>query len=216
MSLQSQIHGFTFENSIRENVFNLPSESNNTDIHDIPKNKNIFNINENCSIKTTGSHTICCGDIIRFYNYNFDEQNTIIVVKYEQTQYEKIVKNIYEIDYNKECHMHLFGDLPKHILEEYVSEVKKIPKKIKGDKALDIYNYKYEKKKILDKYNFNIAINPKVDSSQSRVQCSIPNFTEKLKKFIKYKSSKESPFTVRGKKIVFKINSCRRKRNKKK
>ena len=37
ISLKSM--GFTFENSIRQNVFDLPNENNNTDKHDIPKEK---------------------------------------------------------------------------------------------------------------------------------------------------------------------------------
>ena len=99
MSTQSQNHGFIFENSIRKNVFNLPIESNNTDIHDIPKEKNKFNSNENCSIKTTGSDKIFCSDILRFFNYDFNEKNTIIVIAYKQTDTHKIIENIYEIDY---------------------------------------------------------------------------------------------------------------------
>ena len=47
------------------------------------KEENKFNSNENISIKCTKSNNIDCGDIIRFYNYNFVENNTIIVVKYE-------------------------------------------------------------------------------------------------------------------------------------
>ena len=126
--MQSQKHGFTFENSTRETIFDLPVEKNNTDKHDIPKQKNKYNKNENCSIKTTGSKTIYCSDILRFYNYDFNEQNRIIVIKYKQTQTEKIVENIYEIDYNSECHKLLFGNLPKEIIQKYVENVKSIPK----------------------------------------------------------------------------------------
>ena len=71
MSNQSQKYGFIIENYIRENVFDIESQKNDINIHDIPKEKNKLNENENCSIKTTGSNTICCGDLLRFYNYNF-------------------------------------------------------------------------------------------------------------------------------------------------
>ena len=70
MNSQSQKHGFTFENSCRKEIFEIDIESNNTDKHDIPKEKNKYNKNENCSIKTTGSDIVCCGDILRFYDYN--------------------------------------------------------------------------------------------------------------------------------------------------
>ena len=76
---QSQSHGFIWENSIKT-IFNLPSEINNTSKYDIPCEINIFNPNENISIKTTGGTSIDCGDILRFYNYDFDKENTIIVI----------------------------------------------------------------------------------------------------------------------------------------
>ncbi len=213
MNMQSQKHGFTFENSTRETIFDLPVEKNNTDKHDIPKEKNKYNKNENCSIKTTGSKTICCSDILRFYNYDFSEQNTIIVIKYKQTQTEKIVENIYEIDYNRECHKLLFGNLPKEIIQKYVENVKSIPRHIKGDEAKKIFNYLDEKKELKKKYTNIIQINPKVDSSQSRVQCSIPKFEENLKKFIKYKSTIDKPNLLRGKEIIHKIESNKRTRH---
>ena len=36
MAKQSQKHGFTLENYVRTNVFNLPEKKNDTNIHDIP------------------------------------------------------------------------------------------------------------------------------------------------------------------------------------
>ena len=213
MTTQSQKHGFTFENSTREQIFDLPIEKNNTDKHDIPKHKNKYNKNENCSIKTTGSATIYCSDILRFYNYDFNENNTIIVIKYKQTETEKIVQSIYEIDYNIECHKVLFGNLPKEVIEKYVENVKSIPRHIKGDEAKKIFNYLDEKKELKKKYTNIIQINPKVDSSQSRVQCSIPKFEENLKEFIKYKSSSDKPNFIRGKQIIHKIESNKRIRH---
>ena len=70
-------------------------------------------------------------------------------------------------------------------------------------------------KKLKKQFKYNIQINPKVDGSQSRVQCSIPNFETVLKNFITYKSSDECPNSLRGKEIELTINSCKRKRNKK-
>lgn len=212
---QSQKHGFTFENDVRYSVFGLQTEQNNTDIHDVPKDRNKYNNNENCSIKTTGSSTIYCGDILRFYNYDFTEQNTILVIEYVQINTYKIVKRIYEINYNTECHKRLFGDLPKEIIEDYVKNVKSIPTKTKGKEAKDIFDYLVEKKKIKKHYPHIIQINPKVDSSQSRVQCSIPKFSQTLKEFITYKSSPDTPNILRGQEIIAIIESNKRTRNKK-
>jgi len=214
MSNQSQKHGFTFENYIRKHVFNLSEKSNDTSIHDIRKEQNCYNNNENCSIKTTKNNIIYCSDILRFYNYNFDEKNTIIVVQYLQIENRKHVKHIYEINYNKECHQLLFGNLPLYEIENYVNNVKSIPKNITVDKAKSKFNYLEEKDKLNKKYNFKININPKVDSKkQRRVQCSITNFESVLQKFITYKSSYIEPNIIRNIPILPFINSATRKRN---
>jgi len=216
MSGQSQKHGFSLENDVRSKVFDLPKEKNNTDKYDIPKNKNKYNKNENCSIKTTGSKTICCSDILNFYNYDFTETNTMIVIVYEQqTETHKVIKNIYEINYNADCHKLLFGDLPKEVIEDYVTKVKSIPKKTKGKEAIKIFDYLSEKAKIKKEYPHVISINPKVDSSQSRVHCSITNFEITLKDFIIYKSSSDAPNLVRGCEIISSLESSKRARNKK-
>ena len=214
--MQSQKHGFIFENEIRTKVFNLNSTENDTNKYDIPCNKNQLNKNENISIKVTGNNTICCGDILRFYDYDFNNINTIILIKYKQESNLKIVKNIYEINYNKECHKLLFGDLPLDILKEYIFNVKNIPKNIKTREAKTHFNYISEKKKIQKEYNLKIQINPKVDSStQRRVQCSITNFETLLKDFITYKSTDDKPI-CRDKEIISQIESNKRIRKKKK
>jgi len=212
---QSQNHGFIFENDIRFKVFNLPIENNNTDMHDIPKDKNKYNTNENCSIKTTSSCTIYCSNILNFYNYDFTEQNTIIIIKYKQEETEKKIENIYEIDYNEKCHKLLFGNLPKRVIEDYVAKVKSIPRKTKGKYAKEIFDYLSEKEKIKKEYSHIIQINPKVDSSQSRVQCSILNFEKTLKDFITYNSLEKSnqPNILRDVIINSTINSPPRSRN---
>lgn len=213
-NMQSQMHGFTFENSIRSKIFNLPKENNSVYIHDIHHSKNILNMNENVSIKTTGSNTICCGDILRFYDYDFLKTNTIIVIKYDQVSNEKIIKNIYEIDYNKECHKLLFGELTYNKIKDYDLYIKNIPK---GKVSYNEKNKYLKYKKELEKdNNCLIKINPKVDSKyQRRVQCSISNFEDNLYNFIKYKSPYETPNMIRGNMIEMSIKSNKRVRNSK-
>lgn len=211
---QSQKHGFIWENEIKKYVFDLPEDNNNTDIHDIPAEKNKFNKNENISIKTTKSLTICCGDIKRFFSYDFTKKNTIIVIHYKQKGIVKTIKNIYEINYTKECHKLLFGSLSYNEIEQYITNVKNIPKNISRIDAKNNFNYIVEKKDLTQKHKCNILINPKVDSkTQRRVQCSIKNFNVLLKEFITYKSSSEKPNILREKEIKNNINSPPRKRN---
>jgi hypothetical protein len=207
---QSQKHGFIIENEIREKVFNLCHHSNDINIHDIPYDQNTLNSNENISIKATGGSTIFCGDILRFFDYDFTKINTIICVKYGQFNDFKVIKNIFEIDYNMDCHKMLYGNMPREVIKSYVDNVKSIPRNVKGDEAKAIFNYIEEKKKLQSIYDCKIQINPKVDSSQSRVQCSIPNFEKTLENFITYKSDKLYPNRIRGKDICLSIPSGKR------
>lgn len=211
---QSQESGFKFENLIKSYIFNLPEDINNTDLHDIPKEKNIFNKNENISIKSTLSNTIYCGDIINFYNYNFNEINTIILIKYFQNNKRKQIEKIYEIDYNKNMFELLFGNLPIQEIQTYIEKIKNIPKNINNEDAKKYFDYINEKNILKNKYNQKIQINPKIDSKQQRrVQCSITNFPDLLKEFIIYESSKERPNLIREKEIPLYIMSGKRKRN---
>ena len=187
----SQSHGFIWESEICHNTFKLPSNYKpHTNVHDVPHKDNIFNPNENISLKTTGSHTLYCGDIQRFFTYDFDYLNTIIVVKYVQSDdsYSKDVQHIYEIDYTKSMHRKLFGSIDAFTLNTYVQKIKDIPK---GKcSTLIKRDYISQKNYMQDYYNMKIVINPKVDSyGQRRVQCSIPNFTSVLKDHIRYSSS---------------------------
>ena len=215
--MQSQAYGFKKENDIRTICFGLESENNNTNKHDIPCNINKLNNNENISIKTTGGTSIDCGDISRFFNYDFskDSNNTILIIIYEQKEKTRILKNIIEINYNKKLHDLLFGSISEEQIQDYIKNVKKIPIKVNGDKAKKIFDYLNEKNIIQKKYKMKIGIRPKVDSSQSRVQCSIPKFLEICKDFIIYDSLKETgkPNMCRGVEIPLEDDFGRRNRN---
>ena len=214
MSTASQSHGFDWENDIRKKVFDLDEERNSTDKYDIPKEKNKLNKNENVSLKSTGSECICTSDILRFYNYDFDNKNTIILIKYKQEGDNKIIKNIYEINYSKDLHKILFGDLTEAKIMNYVTNVKKIPLNIKGDEAKKIFDYLKEQKNIYKSHStLKIKINPKVDSSQSRVQCSI-NIKDIPEEFITYNSLRDTgkPNIIRDNEIELSMYSPSRQR----
>ncbi len=198
---QSQKHGFDFENEIRTKVFNLNPQINDKNIHDIPAKDNKFNNNENISIKIT-QNLIEFGDILRFFDYDFNQQNTIIVGKYTQIGEIKKINEIIEIDYNQELHTYLFGTVTKEIIKNYIKMVKAIPKgKVK------FKSYLNKKKEIMKDYSMNICINPKVDSqNQRRVQCSIKKIPDNFIITRSYDS-------VRGIKINTILQSGRRKFN---
>ena len=211
---QSQSHGFFWENDIKKAVFMLDPEKNNTDIHDVPAEKNRFDNTENISIKTSGSGYIGAGDIQRFFGYdNENHKNTIIVVDYSQQNDHKVCNHTYELNYNKECQQLLFGSITKELIDEYVSLVKGIPAgTVEKSKKTE---YIEKKKKLEQEHGMKIIINPKVDSkSQRRVQCTIPDFKETLRDFITYKSQLSTPNYIRNIPITSSIFSPTRKRNK--
>lgn len=209
--MASQLSGFTFENFIRERVFEIPFDPNNTDKYDIPSNKNKFNSNENISIKSSGNGNINCGDIIRFYNYDFNKKNTIIVVSYEQVNDYKIIKNIYEINYDLKMRDYLFGTISEQELLKYVKLIRNIPKGISGKEIRKSFDYLSMKIELQKKHKMKIIISPKIDSrGQRRVQFSIPKFVNTIKNFIVYKSSPYKINLIRDIEIPIRIESKKR------
>jgi hypothetical protein len=115
---QSQAHGLFWNSEIREKVFCLPACKNDTTKYDICCDKNKFNSCENVSIKTSGNNNINCGDILRFYNGDFINKYTIILIRYKQTTTTKSIQEIIEINYTDELRNYLFGSITTDILIE--------------------------------------------------------------------------------------------------
>jgi hypothetical protein len=212
---QSQSHGLFWDNEIRTKVFKLNDCINDTKKYDIDYFENIYNKDENVSIKTTCGDSIDCGDILRFYEGNLEKKSyTIILLKYKQIFNQKEIKQVLEINYNENLKNILFGIISKSDLEEYVSFIKSIPKGIVSKEVKN--EYIRMKTELQTKYDMYINISPKVDSkNQRRVQCSIPKINElftKYPEFIKYNSEE---CMVRGIEITKIIESPPRKRNKK-
>ncbi|ABT14941.2 hypothetical protein NY2A_B542R [Paramecium bursaria Chlorella virus NY2A] len=209
--VQSQHHGFVFENELRHKVFLIPTRSNDVNTHDISKNQNRFDAIENISIKTTGKKDICCGDIIRFYDYDFSDANTMIVGQYTQTTTHKKIDRIIEIKYDKKLHEVLFGTITRDELIAYVDMVKALPRgRISKSKRDEILSMKKELEKTHGMY---IQISPKIDSgNQRRVQCRIRNVDDLVEKNPENLLSISTTGVVRGIAINTIIASYRRNR----
>ncbi len=204
---QSQGHGFIWENDIREKVFGLKSNRNDTNVHDISSEE--LGTDENISIKATNCDTVYCGDIIRFaFGYDFTERHTMIIVQYKQEDAFKKIKHIYEINYDETMNKFLFGDLKKEDATEYISRVKK--------EGRD-FDYKTAARMLERDNSLKATIHPKVDSgSQRRVQTSfkISMIEKDLSGNIISKSTVDKPNLLRGKEITLLIKSSSRTRNK--
>ena len=209
---QSQSHGLFWDSEIREKVFGLPACKNDTKKYDICCTENKFNSSENISIKTSSNNNIDCGDILRFYNGDFENKYTIILIRYTQSGNVKRIKEIIEIEYNMDLRNYLFGTITEPILNQYVTQIRSIPH---GPVSEDVKKtYKSKKIELQTKYNMKINISPKVDSkTQRRVQCSIPKVDNLLELFPQLIISKTVDPIIRDVLITEKIQSGPRVRN---
>jgi hypothetical protein len=211
---QSQGHGLFWDSQIRDIVFNLGVCKNDTKKNDIDAFENKFNSNENVSIKTAAGRGVGFGDIIRFFNQDFTQQNTLLLLCYNQVGGKKTIQEVIEFNMTKEVRDYLFGDLTLDQIQSYVDFVKSIPN---GKVSSDVKKqYKNLKKQLTKDFNVKISINPKVDSSsQRRVQCSVSKIDTLLNQFPHLVISRTNSSIVRGVQITESIDSPTRKRNKK-
>lgn len=169
---ESQLHGFTWENEVKQKVFAIDTTADYTATHDIPKEMNPFNSEENISIKTTGSSTICMGDPLRIWDYSDAEVNTGIVLRYCQEGGVKRLERTHEITLNNRAL--LWGSLTREDIAELDALVRSMPR---GSRDAAIDAAISEKKKELNAKSGVVRFNPKIDSKvQRRLQCSIPNY----------------------------------------
>ena len=208
---QSQRHGFIIEGEIRKKVFGLEPNKNDTNKFDIQMLQNKFNCSENISIKSTCQNYVDCADILRFYD-SFNLNTTMIIIKYKQQGKIKQITETIELKLNNDLKKIFFGNIPRQVLEEYNKYVKSIPK---NKPVTDTY-YKLRKKELQDIYQMKFfAISPKVDSTQRRVQCRIPNLNKLIKTHPEFVVCVNKGSVIRGIEIEKNYVSGPRKRNKK-
>jgi len=187
----------------------LTKSMNDTKKYDIDSIENKFDNTENISIKTYGNNTIDCGDILRFYDNNC----TIIAIKYDQIGDFKVITKITEFRFTTELRDILFGSITKEILEDYVNYIKTInygcvPSEIKRE-------YKLKKNELQQKYNMLINISPKLDSNtQRRCQCAIPSIKKLFETYPQFIITETNEPIIRGTQITGNLKSPKRIRTK--
>lgn len=210
---RSQEFGFFIENLVRTRIHGLPEKSNDTGIHDIPKEENCLDPTETQSIKTTGNNAIDCGDVLRVYDYNRAEKHTMIVFRYDQEAAIRRVKEVLEIQLTAELMDALFGKVSRAEIEALDTYVKSIPKNARTEEHQ--MTYKKMAQDLKARSGGWISYAPKVDSrAQRRLQCSIRDldaFVAKYPQFIK----KTQGCSLRGYELPAEHPFGRRIRNKK-
>lgn len=138
-------------------------------------------VDYNASIKTTGSKTICCSDILLRMEH---KEYHLIVGVYDQVSNQKVFHTEYDFHITEDDYNKLWGTMTYDTIKEFVDYVKAIPHGKQGQKeTLTERNLLQEK---VQCKNSLMKINPKVDSkNQRRVQCSF-NLDEMLNSGIKY------------------------------
>ena len=125
------------------------------------------------SIKTTNGNKIDCGDVLR----RRQETDYILVVGvYEQVGDNKVFHTEYTFYIRPEHEQKLWGSMSYDQLKEYDDYIKSIPY---GQEAETKTKREFHKNRISDK-DALFTINPKANSQQRRVQCTL-----KIKQMIK-------------------------------
>ena len=125
------------------------------------------------SIKTTGSNSVNCGDILRRRQ---ETDYNLVVGVYEQVGDNKVFHTEYTFYIRPEHEQKLWGNMNYGQLKEYDDYIKSIPY---GQEAETKTKREFHKNRISDK-DALFTINPKANSQQRRVQCTL-----KIKQMIK-------------------------------
>jgi hypothetical protein len=177
---ESQGHGKAWETDVQERVYGIENTNyTQTAKYDIPAEDNKLH-SKNVSIKTSGSMNICMSDIGRLlksdnldivciiYKQNGDVKEAINTVVFDFDDFkDKLIEDL------KKCNYTL--DEWLRSIDEYVNYVKSLPKEYYPNSKTKPRKEKEHliKKKPLCEGLKYFVVNPKIDSKQQRVQCSI-------------------------------------------
>lgn len=210
LSGENQSHGKLFEIYIRDLFLNGKDDgSKPLDAFDIKACKETCGVP--VSIKMTKSETICLADAQRAFS--IDHSFKMIVGAYRQEGDEKCVWQIYEFNITADEWSILKGNLDLELIANFNQKIKSYPigKHSEGRK----YSRDF-KKKMNEKYNSFLKINPKIDSkNQRRLQCSITlsDLKSVVKNWTPY--SRYNFGNYRGMRLPFNFISKRRQFHKK-
>jgi hypothetical protein len=174
-----QAHGFTWENEITRNVFQLSTAPPYTSTFDVPASQNPLNSLENISIKVACGDKAECADVCRIFNYG-DTSVTMIHLQWHQQDAEtKQLTRVREFSLGGAAtHRALFGDVTYEDIQGLVQMLRVIPA---GPIDAAAKAAVHAEKTRLNAKSGAIRFNPKMDSkNQRRLQCSIPHLSEFL------------------------------------
>jgi hypothetical protein len=181
---ESQGHGKAWEVDIQKRVYGIPLEIINgyshTSKYDIPAKDNILH-KKNVSIKTSGDMNLCMSDVRKFLNS--ENMDVVCIIWRQITPKKKQAMKTVVFDFD-DFKKTLIEDLSKYNytlegwlkdIDDYGNYVKNLPKDyyIESKNKLRSQKEHIIKKTELCKNINYFQVNPKIDSKQQRVQCSI-------------------------------------------
>ena len=205
----NQDFGFIIDNEVVTKVFNAPRGAY-TSIHDVSKEHNKFDENENASIKSVAEKGCPgMGSVLRIWDYDPTEKHTAIIVVYAQRGDHKVVTRVVEFSLDDKAA--LFGSLTRAEIVQLDDLIRSVPA---GKMSREIHAQVHGLKKELNAKSGLISLNPKIDSNtQRRLQCSLPKVDTLVAKAPHLIKSDVAAAIVRGVEIVDSVASGRRVRN---
>ena len=183
-----QAHGKLWERELALNVYKCtPAELdavNYTATHDIPGEINHLEPGVSISVKASCSNTICMGDALRVFDTVSSGKPlhlTILLYKQDCAAETKTIQHIYELNITGALER-FFGTVTRANLESLVALMHAVPKELRGravveGKKVSISSpqrtlYLEKQTELLEKTRL-IFLNPKLDETNCRLQCSI-------------------------------------------
>lgn len=205
----NQDFGFIIDSEVVTNVFNAPRGAY-TSIHDVPKEHNKFDKDENVSIKSVSEKgSPGMGSALRIWDYAPTEKHTAIIVVYVQRGDRKVITRVVEISLDDK--VALFGSLTRADIVRLDDLIRSVPH---GQISAELHTQMHTLKKELNARSGLIKFNPKVDKhTQRRLQCSLPKVSELVFNARHLVKSDVASATVRGVAIVDSAVSGPRVRN---
>lgn len=210
--MESQRHGFDFENKIVYQITGLfkeeyekKLENKYTASMDIVKG--IYSDNDYSIKVSKNGKSIGGGDIIRFNKHCKEGFKLIVGCWNQKNESTKVYNCVYEFDILSNDYEKLWGLIPFNELKSFVDYVKSIPPG-KEEQEKNIIVWKKKRSDLYNKYGKGIIdIAAKIDSkSQRRVQCSM-KVEDLILANIKYKKYTNS---YRGIKLPYEQKSISR------
>ena len=180
---ESQGHGKAWEIDIQEKVYGIENPKvkyKSNAKYDIPAEDNLLH-GKNVSIKASGGMSLCMSDIRRMFKsenmdvvciiwkqINPELKEAIKTVVFDFDEFKKtLIEDLKKCNYTVEEWLKVIDDYDKYVKnlpKEYYANSKKLPPKEK--------EHLIKKKPLCDGLKY-FQVNPKIDSKQQRVQCSI-------------------------------------------